>query len=295
MLQSSNNAAELKFDGLAINLRYEEGVLVQAATRGDGETGEDVTHNIRTIPGIPLRLQGNSAPRAGSEGARCICVGTILSVLMLASVISARKRLSIRVIPLLVQCANWTRLLRVSAPCRFFAYGIGEVIGWDAPPATHSALVDALAAFGLPVCEHRCVAQGAQDLVVFHQRIAALRNSLPFDIDGIVYKVNSLVLQRELGFRNREPHWAVAHKYPAQEEITQLLDIEVQVGRTGAITPVARLAPVFVGGVTVTNATLHNEDEVLRKGVMIGDWVIVRRAGDVIPEVVEPVMERRPR
>ena len=177
-------------------------------------------------------------------------------------------------------------------PLSFFAYGLGEVQGW-AQPDTHSGVLDALAAFGLPVCEHRDRAVGPQGLAGFHARMAELRQSLPFDIDGVVYKVDSIARQLELGFVSREPRWAVAHKYPAQEVATRLLGIDVQVGRTGAITPVARLEPVFVGGVTVTNATLHNQGEIDRKDVRIGDWVIVRRAGDVIPEVVGPIVERR--
>ncbi|MBS1210086.1 MAG: ligase LigA [Proteobacteria bacterium] len=285
-------AVELKFDGLAINLRYEEGVLVQAATRGDGEVGEDVTHNVRTIGGIPLRLQAQ-AP----------------AVLEVRGEIYMRRddfeRLNARqtergektfINPRNTAAGAVRQLdpaIAAQRPLSFFAYGVGEIQGWKEPPVTHAGLVDALAGFGLPVCAHRTVTQGAAGLTAFHQHIAALRDSLPFDIDGIVYKVNSLALQRELGFRNREPNWAVAHKYPAQEELTKLLDIEVQVGRTGAITPVARLAPVFVGGVTVTNATLHNEDELRRKDLKIGDTVIVRRAGDVIPEVVGSVAERR--
>jgi DNA ligase (NAD+) len=177
-------------------------------------------------------------------------------------------------------------------PLSFFAYGLGDIGEWT-PPETHAEVLDAVAAFGLPVCEHRAVLVGAQGLADFHARIGALRDALPFDIDGVVYKVNSRALQQQLGFVTREPRWAVAHKYPAQEAVTLLRDIEVQVGRTGALTPVARLEPVFVGGVTVTNATLHNQDEIDRKDVRIGDWVIVRRAGDVIPEVVAPVLERR--
>ncbi|MEN3111811.1 NAD-dependent DNA ligase LigA [Uliginosibacterium paludis] len=285
-------AAELKFDGLAINLRYEAGVLVQAATRGDGEVGEDVTHNIRTIGRIPLRLQGDVPELLEVRG----------EVYMRRDDFERlnarqRERGEKTFINPRNTAAGAVRQLdpavTAQRPLAFFAYGLGEVRGWTAQPQTHSAMVEALAAFGLPVCEHRAVAKGAEGLVEFHARMAALRDSLPFDIDGIVYKVNSLALQRELGFRNREPNWAVAHKYPAQEEITELLEIEVQVGRTGAITPVARLRPVFVGGVTVTNATLHNEDEMRRKDLRIGDAVIVRRAGDVIPEVVAPVLERR--
>ncbi|BDI05453.1 DNA ligase [Sphaerotilus microaerophilus] len=277
-------AVELKFDGLAINLRYERGVLVQAATRGDGETGEDVSQNIRTVRQIPLRLAGCEAPVLEVRGEvymrrddferlnerqrekdgktfinpRNTAAGAIRQ---LDPAGLADKRLS------------------------FFAYGLGEVQGWDLPQ-THSGVLDALVGFGLPVCAERAVVAGADGLVAFHQRVAALRDSLPFDIDGVVYKVNSLALQQRLGFVTREPRWAVAHKYPAQEQMTRLLGIDIQVGRTGKLTPVAKLEPVFVGGTTVSNATLHNEDEARRKDVRIGDTVIVRRAGDVIPEVV---------
>lgn len=285
-------AAELKFDGLAINLRYERGVLVQAATRGDGETGEDVTQNIRTIGQIPLRLSG-AAPE----------------VLEVRGEVYMRRddfeRLNERqrekgektyINPRNTAAGAVRQLdpaITAQRPLSFFAYGLGEVQGWTLP-GTHSGLLDALAAFGLPVCADRCVAQGAAGLVAFHAQIAARRDALPFDIDGVVYKVNSLALQRELGFKTREPRWAVAHKYPAQEQLTTVLAIDVQVGRTGKLTPVAKLAPVFVGGVTVTNATLHNEDEARRKDVRIGDTVIVRRAGDVIPEVVAVLPEKRP-
>ncbi|MEK9802813.1 MAG: NAD-dependent DNA ligase LigA, partial [Curvibacter sp.] len=177
-------------------------------------------------------------------------------------------------------------------PLSFFAYGLGEVQGWTVPP-THAQMLDALQAMGLPVCEERAVAQGAAGLTAFHEAIRAQRDALPFDIDGVVYKVNALALQQLLGFKTREPRWAVAHKYPAQEMLTTVQAIEVQVGRTGKLTPVAKLAPVFVGGVTVTNATLHNEDEARRKDVRVGDTVIVRRAGDVIPEVVAVLPEKR--
>jgi DNA ligase (NAD+) len=183
--------------------------------------------------------------------------------------------------------------LAAKRPLSFFAYGLGEVKGWELP-ATHSAILDALETFGLPVCDERTVAKGASELVAFHQRIASKRDSLPFDIDGVVYKVNSLALQAELGFVSREPRWAVAHKFPAEEQLTVVRDIEIQVGRTGKLTPVAKLEPVFVGGTTVSNATLHNEGEIRRKDVHIGDTVIVRRAGDVIPEVVGVIAERRP-
>ncbi|MGN6826332.1 NAD-dependent DNA ligase LigA [Paucibacter sp. M5-1] len=280
-------AAELKFDGLAINLRYEQGVLTQAATRGNGETGEDVTQNIRTIGQIPLRLRGVSAPvievrgevymrrddfEALNERQRAANEKTFVNPRNTAA--GAVRQLD----PALAK----------QRPLSFFAYGLGEVQGWELP-ATHSAMLDALQAFGLPVCADRAVVQGAQGLVEFHQAMGAKRDQLPFDIDGIVYKVNSLALQRQLGFKTREPRWAVAHKYPAQEQVTRLNAIDIQVGRTGKLTPVAKLEPVFVGGTTVSNATLHNLFELRRKGVRIGDQVIVRRAGDVIPEIVGKV------
>ena len=285
-------AAELKFDGLAISLRYENGLLVQAATRGDGEVGEDVTQNIRTIRQIPLRLHGPapevlevrgevymSRPDFERYNARQRAQGKPTLVNPRNGAAGAVRQLDSRLAA--------QRLLS------FFTYGLGETKGWEVP-ARHSELLDALQCFGFPVCAERIVGLGPEPLVQFHQNVAAKRDSLPYDIDGVVYKVNLLALQRELGFRSREPHWAVAHKFPAQEALTELLAIDVQVGRTGAITPVARLKPVFVGGVTVTNATLHNQDEIDRKDVRVGDTVSVRRAGDVIPEVVGVVKDRRP-
>ena len=284
-------AAELKFDGLAISLRYEAGMLARAATRGDGEVGEDVTANVRTVGQVPLRLLGDAPAvlevrgeiymkRADFErfNARALAAGEKTLVNPRNGAAGSVRQLDSRI--------------AASRPLSFFAYGLGDVQGWTVP-ATHASVLDALASFGFPVCAERAVLHGAQALADFHAAIAARRATLPFDIDGVVYKVNSLALQAQLGFVTREPRWAVAHKYPAEEALTTLLDIEVQVGRTGAITPVARLAPVFVGGVTVTNATLHNQDEIDRKDVRIGDWVIVRRAGDVIPEVVAPILERR--
>ncbi|MGA3842459.1 NAD-dependent DNA ligase LigA [Ralstonia nicotianae] len=289
-------AAELKFDGLAINLRYEKGFLVQAATRGDGATGEDVTQNIRTIRQIPLGLQPVG--------------GAVPDVLEVRGEVYMRRddfeRLNARqrergdktfVNPRNTAAGAVRQLdpkMAAERPLSFFAYGLGEAAGWSGMPDTHSGMLDALVAYGFPVSKERAAVKGGEGLVQFHAAIGAKRDSLPFDIDGVVYKVNSLALQRELGFRTREPRWAVAHKYPAQEALTTVESIGVQVGRTGAITPVARLVPVFVGGVTVTNATLHNEDEVRRKDVRVGDTVIVRRAGDVIPEVVAVVLERRP-
>ena len=285
-------AAELKFDGLAINLRYEQGVLVLAATRGDGETGEDVTQNIRTIGQIPLRLIGSSPEVLEVRGEVYMRRDDFERLNERQRVKGEKTFINPR-----NTAAGAVRQLDSSItaqrPLSFFAYGLGEVRGWDTPP-THSGLLDALSAMGLPVCPDRCVAAGSAGLVAFHQQIEGRRDQLPFDIDGVVYKVNSLALQRELGFKTREPRWAVAHKYPAQEQLTQVLGIDVQVGRTGKLTPVAKLAPVFVGGVTVTNATLHNEDETRRKDVRVGDTVIVRRAGDVIPEVVAVLPDRRP-
>ena len=285
-------AAELKFDGLAVNLRYENGELVQAATRGDGEVGEDVTPNVRTIRSIPLRLQGRAPAVLEVRG----------EVFMRRAdfdALNERQRAAgdkVFVNPRNA-AAGFLRQLdsRITAqrPLSFYAYGLGEVSG--APLATtHSGLLDALAALGIPVASERTVAHGPTELAAFHARIAALRDKLPFDIDGVVYKVDSLALQGELGFVSREPRWAVAHKYPAQEALTTVQGIDVQVGRTGKLTPVARLAPVFVGGVTVSNATLHNEDFIAQLGLRIGDTVTVRRAGDVIPEIVGVLAERRP-
>ncbi|MBK9571593.1 MAG: NAD-dependent DNA ligase LigA [Rhodoferax sp.] len=277
-------AAELKFDGLAINLRYEHGVLVQAATRGDGETGEDVTQNVRTIGQIPLRLDGCDAPVLEVRG----------EVYMRRDDFEAlnakqREKGDKTFINPRNTAAGAIRQLDpalvAQRPLSFFAYGLGEVQGWSLP-STHAQMLDAVQAMGLPVCVERSVAQGAAGLTAFHDAVRAKRDALPFDIDGVVYKVNSLALQQQLGFKTREPRWAVAHKYPAQEMLTRLNDIEIQVGRTGKLTPVAKLEPVFVGGTTVSNATLHNLFEMRRKDVRVGDRVIVRRAGDVIPEIV---------
>jgi DNA ligase (NAD+) len=285
-------ACELKFDGLAINLRYEHGVLVQAATRGDGETGEDVTQNIRTIGAIPLRLLGCNAAVLEVRGEVYLRRDDF-------EVLNQRQREQGEktfVNPRNAAAGAVRQLdpgIAAQRPLSFFAYGLGDVQGWSLP-GTHSGLLDALASMGLPVSTERRVVQGARGLVDFHQRIAALRDALPFDIDGVVYKVDSRALQQQLGFVSREPRWAVAHKYPAQEQQTRLNGIEIQVGRTGKLTPVAKLEPVFVGGTTVSNATLHNLFELRRKGVRIGDTVIVRRAGDVIPEVVGRVPGVRP-
>ncbi|WP_079433518.1 NAD-dependent DNA ligase LigA [Zoogloea sp. LCSB751] len=284
-------AAELKFDGLAISLRYENGVLVQAATRGDGSTGEDVTRNVRTVRQIPLRLKGDAPPVLEVRGE--IYMRRDEFERFNARQEAAEQKIFVN--PRNAAAGSLRQLdpsITAQRPLSFFAYGLGDVQGW-AQPDTHSGVLDALAAFGLPVCEHRARVEGPEALARFHTEMAAQRERLPFDIDGVVYKVDSIARQLELGFVSREPRWAVAHKYPAQEVATRLIGIDVQVGRTGALTPVARLEPVFVGGVTVTNATLHNQGEIDRKDVRLGDWVIVRRAGDVIPEVVGPIVERR--
>ena len=277
-------AAEPKFDGVAISLLYEDGVLARAATRGDGEVGENVTQNIRTIRSIPLRLRGQAPRRLEVRGEvymnrkdferlneRQQAAGAKVFVNPRNAAAGAVRQLDPK--------------LTAQRPLSFFAYGIGVQEGWKVP-ATQSGVLDALERLGLPLSDLREVVKGADGLAAYHRRIGALRERLAFDIDGVVYKVNSLALQGRLGFVAREPRWAVAHKYPAQEEITEVLAIDVQVGRTGTLTPVAKLQPVFVGGVTVSNATLHNEDELRRKDVWVGDRVVVRRAGDVIPEVV---------
>jgi DNA ligase (NAD+) len=277
-------AAELKFDGLAINLRYVDGVLVQAATRGDGETGEDVIQNIRTIREIPLRLQGDAPAVLEVRGEVYMRRDAFEQMNQRQRDKGEKTFVNPR-----NAAAGAVRqhdpALAAQKPLSFFAYGVGQVQGWP-QPATHSGTLDALKQFGVPVCDDRSVVLGAAGLTQFHQKMGAKRDALPFDIDGVVYKVNAIELQKRLGFVSREPRWAVAHKYPAQEQITTLNAIDIQVGRTGKLTPVAKLAPVFVGGTTVSNATLHNVFELRRKGVRVGDQVIVRRAGDVIPEVV---------
>lgn len=286
-------AAELKFDGLAISLRYEDGLFVQAATRGDGATGEDVTANIRTIKTIPLRLQGKELPSVLEVRGEVLMFKSDFAKLNQRQRDAGQKEFAN---PRNAAAGSLRQLdSRVTAQrtLRFFAYGVGALEGREMP-ATHSALLDWYTQLGLPVSNERAVVHGAAGLVGYYNSIGSKRPSLAYDIDGVVYKVNSVADQRALGFVSRAPRFAIAHKFPAEEATTRLLGIDVQVGRTGAITPVARLDPVFVGGVTVTNATLHNEDEIRRKDIRIGDTVIVRRAGDVIPEVVGHVPERRP-
>lgn len=296
--------AELKFDGLAMSLRYEKGVLVQAATRGDGEFGEDVTHNIRTIGQIPLQITTSLASLPDVLEVR----GEVYMRRDDFDALNERQRLKIAegakgektfVNPRNAAAGAVRQLdsnIAAQRPLSFFAYGLGEVFGWPnehVPFQTHFDLLQSLKDWGFPVAVQTQCVEGASGLIGFHERIALQRDTLPYDIDGVVYKVNALSLQNKLGFVTREPRWAVAHKFPAQEELTTVLAIDVQVGRTGKLTPVAKLAPVFVGGVTVTNATLHNEDEARRKDVRVGDTVIVRRAGDVIPEVVAVVQDKR--
>jgi DNA ligase (NAD+) len=288
-------SVEPKFDGLAISLRYENGIFAQGATRGDGETGEDVTANLRTIASIPLRLRGKNPPhllevrgevympRAGFEKYNAMARASGGKVKPLVNPRNA--------------AAGSLRQLdpRITAkrPLAFYAYAVGAIEGFDLP-ATHSATLRRLRDFGFPVSDLVGVADGVAGCLKYFRRIGAQRDALPFDIDGVVYKLDDLTAQRELGFVGRTPRWAIAHKFPAQEQTTTVEAIDVQIGRTGAATPTARLKPVFVGGVTVTNATLHNADQIARLDVRVGDTVIVRRAGDVIPEVVSVVVDKRP-
>ncbi|KFL38117.1 NAD-dependent DNA ligase LigA [Arenimonas donghaensis] len=285
-------SVEPKLDGLAISLRYEDGCFVRGATRGDGATGEDVTQNLRTVRAIPLRLRGAAPallevrgevymPRAGFEA------------------YNARMRESGRKVlanPRNGAAGSLRQLdpkLAAARPLSFYAYGLGATGDWPLPPR-HSAVLQALKGFGFPVSPEVSIARGADGLLAYYQCIGALRDGLPYDIDGVVYKLDRQDQQKAMGFVSRAPRWAIAHKFPAQEQTTTVEAIEVQVGRTGALTPVARLAPVQVAGVTVTNATLHNADQIARLDVRVGDTVIVRRAGDVIPEVMRVVDERRP-
>jgi len=311
--QQADYFCELKLDGLEISLRYEDGRLVQAATRGDGQTGEDVTSNIRTIKAIPLQLKG-AAPKVLEVRGEVLMNRADFEKLNVAQ---AKRDEKIFVNPRNAAAGSLRQLdprITAKRPLRFFAYGWGEVQGLPGtqnglfdeasagagqasqlPEKSHGAMLAWLHELGLPVnLMHNHRATGAEGLMAFYAKVGAMRPTLPYDIDGVVYKVDSLPAQKVLGFVARAPRFALAHKFAAEEATTTLLDIEVQVGRTGAITPVARLKPVFVGGVTVTNATLHNEDEIRRKDVRKGDTVIVRRAGDVIPEVLGPVLEKRP-
>jgi DNA ligase (NAD+) len=287
-------AGELKFDGLAIALRYVNGVLVQAATRGDGATGENVTANIKTIRAIPLRLIGENIPKVLEVRGEVFMYINDFQKMNAQAVLQGEKEFAN---PRNAAAGSLRQLdskVTAKRPLSFFAYGLGELEPQSSLPKTHAALLDAYVNLGLPVCTERRVLESVAEMLTFYQEVGAKRVNLPYDIDGIVYKVNAFADQARLGFVSRAPRFALAHKFPAQEALTTVLGIDVQVGRTGAITPVARLAPVVVGGVTVTNATLHNEDEIQRKDVRVGDTVSVRRAGDVIPEVVSVILERRP-
>ncbi len=287
--------AEPKFDGLAISLRYVDGVFTVGATRGYGTSGENVTANLRTVRTIPLRLAGAAVPRRLEVRGEVVMLRRDFAALNVAQAARGEK---LFVNPRNAAAGSLRQLdprITAGRPLAFFAYGVGEV-DWapQAAPATQAELLDRLAELRLPTAGERAVVRGAEGLVGYFSAMAGRREGLPYEIDGVVYKVNRIAQQDELGFVARAPRFAIAHKFPAEEQPTVVLGIDVQVGRTGAITPVARLRPVFVGGVTVANATLHNEDEVRRKDVRVGDTVVVRRAGDVIPEVVRVVAERRP-
>ena len=285
-------ACEPKFDGLAVSLLYRNGVLVEGSTRGDGETGEDVTANLRTIRAIPLRLPLADPPPVLEVRGEVLMLKQDFAALNAAQAARGEKAF---VNPRNAAAGALRQLdpaLTAHRPLSFFAYGVGEVEGLELPP-THALLMDLLARLHFPVAPERAVVRGVAGLLQYFERIGRQRAALRYDIDGVVYKVDAFRLQQALGFVSRAPRFAIAHKFPAEEALTEVVDIDIQVGRTGALTPVARLKPVFVGGVTVTNATLHNEDEIRRKDIRIGDQVWVRRAGDVIPEVVAVVLAQR--
>jgi len=287
-------AAEPKLDGAAVSLLYEDGILVRGATRGDGTTGEDITHNVRTIESIPLKLLGSGyparlevrgevfMPKAGfdayNDKARAAGAKTFVNPRNAAA--GSLRQLDPK--------------LTAERPLDMYAYSVGIAEGGNLP-SRHSEIIDQLQEWGVKVCPERRVVSGVQGCLDYYENIGKRRDHLSYEIDGVVYKVDSLEMQEDLGFVSRAPRWAIAHKFPAQEELTEVEAVEFQVGRTGAVTPVARLKPVFVGGVTVSNATLHNIDELHRKDVRVGDTVIVRRAGDVIPEVASVIQDRRPK
>jgi DNA ligase (NAD+) len=286
-------ACEPKLDGVAVSLLYRDGLLVRGATRGDGTVGEDITVNVRTINSIPLKLVGDNIPsllevrgeiylpRAGFESlnAKAIAAGEKTFVNPRNAAAGSLRQLDSKI--------------TASRPLEICAYSVGQFVA-ETRPDSHLSMLQALASWGFKINEHMQVVTGIAACENYYQTLAERRDGLAYDIDGIVYKVNDLRLQERLGFVAKAPRWAVARKFPAQEEMTKLLDVEFQVGRTGAVTPVARLEPVFVGGVTVSNATLHNGDEIQRLGICIGDTVIIRRAGDVIPQIAKVVLEKRP-
>jgi DNA ligase (NAD+) len=289
-------ALDLKFDGLAMSLRYEQGLLVQAATRGDGSVGEDVTANVRTITSIPHRLVGAGWPAVLEVRGEVFMTKADFSQLNLRQAAAGEKQFAN---PRNAAAGSLRQLdpsVTARRPLAFFAYGLGAIEGALDPhwPLSHSGLLESLQAWGLPVCQERVSNQSMAQILDHLKTIQDRRSALPFEVDGVVVKLEETALQMRAGFVSRAPRFALAVKFPAEEASTRLLDIEVQVGRTGTLTPVARLQPVRVGGVTVTNATLHNEDEVQRKDVRIGDTVWVRRAGDVIPEILGPILSLRP-
>ncbi|MCO7609284.1 NAD-dependent DNA ligase LigA [Pseudomonas chlororaphis] len=285
-------SCEPKLDGLAVSLLYQDGVLVRGATRGDGTTGEDISVNVRTVRNIPLKLQGSGWPATLEVRGEVFMSKAGFERLNEAQLASGGKTFAN---PRNAAAGSLRQLdskITASRPLEFCCYGLGQVSADIAD--THIGNLQQLKQWGLPISRELRLAKGIDECLDYYREIGERRNALAYEIDGVVFKVNSIASQRELGFRAREPRWAIAHKFPAMEELTELLDVEFQVGRTGAVTPVARLKPVKVAGVTVSNATLHNMDEVARLGLMIGDTVIIRRAGDVIPQVVQVVVERRP-
>ncbi|KIH81922.1 NAD-dependent DNA ligase LigA [Pseudomonas batumici] len=285
-------SCEPKLDGLAVSLLYQDGALVRGATRGDGTTGEDISVNVRTVRNIPLKLHGSGWPATLEVRGEVFMSKAGFERLNAAQLEAGGKTFAN---PRNAAAGSLRQLdskITASRPLEFCCYGLGQVSAEIAD--THIGNLKQLREWGMPVSRELKLAKGIGECLDYYRDIGERRNALPYEIDGVVFKVNSLASQRELGFRAREPRWAIAHKFPAMEELTELLDVEFQVGRTGAVTPVARLKPVKVAGVTVSNATLHNMDEVARLGLMIGDTVIIRRAGDVIPQVVQVVTERRP-
>ncbi|AGL83716.1 NAD-dependent DNA ligase LigA [Pseudomonas protegens] len=285
-------SCEPKLDGLAVSLLYQDGVLVRGATRGDGTTGEDISVNVRTVRNIPLKLQGSGWPATLEVRGEVFMSKAGFERLNAAQLEAGGKTFAN---PRNAAAGSLRQLdskITASRPLEFCCYGLGQVSADIAD--THIGNLERLKQWGMPISRELRLAKGIDECLDYYREIGERRNALPYEIDGVVFKVNSIASQRELGFRAREPRWAIAHKFPAMEELTELLDVEFQVGRTGAVTPVARLQPVKVAGVTVSNATLHNMDEVARLGLMIGDTVIIRRAGDVIPQVVQVVTERRP-
>ncbi|HET9694447.1 MAG TPA: NAD-dependent DNA ligase LigA [Steroidobacteraceae bacterium] len=287
-------SAEPKMDGLAVTLRYEHGRLVQAATRGDGTRGEDVTPNVRAIRSVPIQLRGRRWPAVLEARGEVFMTRRSFEALNKRGLERGEKTFAN---PRNAAAGSLRQLdpsITAQRALDLFFYGVGAIDGWT-PPPTHSAVLAALREFGLRTCPETAVVDGAVGCLEYYARIGARRNTLPYEIDGVVYKVDRLDWQRDLGFVSRAPRWAIAHKFPAQEQTTTVQAVKFYVGRTGALTPVAHVAPVFVGGVTVSNVTLHNMDEVARKDVRVGDTVVVRRAGDVIPELVRVIPEKRVR